>query len=124
MPITGSNSQVSTASSSNNYFRQIGASIGTAVVGSLFIARLTDLMSTRLSVAVAGVTGDTNSLTPAALRDLPDAVREIIVSAYNDALAPVLGRDSDAESDTDAESHELTTVNDQTGATSIIRSQP
>jgi len=83
------NSQVGTATSSNNYFRQIGASIGTAVVGSLFVARLTDLLTTRLPAAAAGATGDTNSLTPAAVRDLPDEVREIIVGAYNDALAPV-----------------------------------
>jgi len=37
MPITGSNSHVSTASSSNNYFRQIGASIETAAVGSCLL---------------------------------------------------------------------------------------
>jgi hypothetical protein len=55
----------------------------------LFIARLTELLGARLPAAAAGVTGDTNSLTPAAVRDLPDAVREIIVGAYNDALAPV-----------------------------------
>jgi len=83
------NAQVGTATSSNNYFRQIGASIGTAVVGSLFVARLTELLDTRLPAAAAGATGDTNSLTPAAVRDLPDAVREIIVGAYNDSLAPV-----------------------------------
>jgi EmrB/QacA subfamily drug resistance transporter len=157
------NSQVGTATSSNNYFRQIGASIGTAVVGSLFIARLTELLGTRLPAAAAGVTGDTNSLTPAAVRDLPDAVREIIVGAYNDALAPVFlymvplvlisavllafikevplattidrgeatetlnvlsDDDDDADAAEDAESHELLTVSDQTGATSIIRSQP
>ncbi|MEV8253504.1 MDR family MFS transporter [Rhodoglobus sp. NPDC076762] len=83
------NAQVGTATSSNNYFRQIGASIGTAVVGSLFVARLTELLDTRLPAAAAGATGDTNSLTPAAVRDLPDEIREIIVGAYNDSLAPV-----------------------------------
>ncbi|MGV8857646.1 MDR family MFS transporter [Rhodoglobus sp.] len=83
------NSQVGTATASNNYFRQIGASIGTAVVGSLFVARLTELLGTRLPAAAAGATGDTNSLTPAAVRDLPDAVREIIVGSYNDSLTPV-----------------------------------
>lgn len=83
------NSQVGTATASNNYFRQIGASIGTAVVGSLFVARLTELLSTRLPAAAAGATGDTNSLTPAAVRDLPDAVRAIIVGSYNDSLTPV-----------------------------------
>ncbi|MGV8876390.1 MAG: MDR family MFS transporter [Rhodoglobus sp.] len=174
------NSQVGTATASNNYFRQIGASIGTAVVGSLFVARLTDLLGTRLPASAAGVTGDTNSLTPAAVRDLPDAVREVIVSSYNDALAPVflymvplvllsavllafmkevplattITRDDESDpsgtdGDTaagddsavhggahagepagvhlgghdDAESHELTTVSDQSGAISIIRGQ-
>ncbi|WP_341954222.1 MDR family MFS transporter [Salinibacterium sp. TMP30] len=83
------NSQVGTATASNNYFRQIGASVGTAVVGSLFVARLTELLDTRLPAAAAGATGNTNSLTPAAVRDLPDAVRGIIVGAYNDSLTPV-----------------------------------
>ncbi|WP_010203349.1 MDR family MFS transporter [Salinibacterium sp. PAMC 21357] len=161
------NSQVGTATSSNNYFRQIGASIGTAVVGSLFVARLTELLGTRLPAAAASATGDTNSLTPAAVRDLPDAIREIIVGAYNDSLTPVFlymvplvlvsavllmfikevplattidrgdksetldglgvedGTDTEgATTAADAESHELITVSDQTGATSIIRSQP
>ncbi|TQO20847.1 hypothetical protein FB472_2502 [Rhodoglobus vestalii] len=42
------NSQVGTATASNNYFRQIGVSICTAAVGSLFVARLTELLGTRL----------------------------------------------------------------------------
>ena len=32
---------VGTATSSNNFFRQIGASLGAAIVGSLFVSRLT-----------------------------------------------------------------------------------
>ncbi|MFF1876141.1 MFS transporter, partial [Kitasatospora herbaricolor] len=38
-------SQVGTATASNNYFRQIGASLGSAIVGSLFVARLTELLT-------------------------------------------------------------------------------
>ncbi|EPR76768.1 hypothetical protein ADILRU_0607 [Leifsonia rubra CMS 76R] len=133
------------------------------MVGSLFVARLTELLDTRLPAAAAEVADNTNSLTPGAVRDLPDAGREIIVGAYNDSLTPVflymvplvllsavllafvkevplattIKRDEPndklevfGEDDTvagasqDAEAHELITISDQTGATSIIRTQP
>ena len=80
-------SAVGTATASNNYFRQIGASLGSAIVGSLFVARLTDLLTTRLPGSAGG--GGGNSLTTEAVRDLPAAIRDIIISSYNDALTPV-----------------------------------
>ena len=83
------NSQVGTATAANNYFRQIGASIGTAVVGSLFVAKLTDLLTERLPAGADAAAGGSNSFTPEVVRNLPDAIRDVIVSAYNDALAPV-----------------------------------
>ena len=82
-------SQVGTATAANNYFRQIGASLGTAVVGSLFVAKLTDLLKERLPAGAGAAAGGSNSFTPAAVRDLPDAIRQVIVGAYNDALTPV-----------------------------------
>lgn len=82
-------SQVGTATASNNYFRQIGASLGSAIVGSLFVAKLTDLLGTRLPAAAGGAGADTNSFTPAAVRALPKPVRDIVISSYNDALTPV-----------------------------------
>ena len=63
--------------------------MGTAVVGSLFVANLTDLLAVRLPAGAATAAGGSNSFTPALVRDLPDAVRDVIVGAYNDALAPV-----------------------------------
>jgi len=81
------NSQVGTATASNNYFRQIGASLGAAVVGSLFAARLTELLSNRMPAGTGA--GSANSFTPGAVRELPDAVRQIIIGGYNDALTPV-----------------------------------
>lgn len=36
---------VGTATSSNNFFRQIGSSLGAAIVGSLFVSRLTDILA-------------------------------------------------------------------------------
>ena len=83
------NSQVGTATAANNYFRQIGASIGTAVVGSLFVAKLTDLLAERLPAGADAVAGGSNSFTPEVVRGLPEAIRNVIVGSYNDALAPV-----------------------------------
>jgi len=78
---------VGTATASNNYFRQIGASLGAAVVGSLFTARLLDLLSERLPSGGAG--GDINALTPGAVQTLPVEIKDAIVGSYNDALTPV-----------------------------------
>ncbi len=81
---------VGTATASNNFFREIGASMGSAVVGALFTSRLTSLLADRLPAqAAAGGVSDTNSLTPASVDALPGEVRDIIVGAYNDALTPV-----------------------------------
>lgn len=79
-------SQVGTATAANNFFREIGASLGAALVGALFTSRLTDLLSER---APDGGAGDLNSFTPAAVNELPDPIRDLIVGAYNDALTPV-----------------------------------
>jgi len=79
---------VGTATSSNNFFRQIGSSLGAAIVGSLFVSRLTDILASNLPAGGTGGTG-TNSLTPAVVAGLPDAARTIIVNAYNDALTPI-----------------------------------
>jgi EmrB/QacA subfamily drug resistance transporter len=81
-------SQVGTATASNNYFRQIGASLGSAIVGSLFVAKLTQLLTERMPAGAASAGGE-NSLTPAVVRDLPAGIRDVIVGAYNDALTPV-----------------------------------
>lgn len=84
------NSQVGTATASNNYFRQIGASIGSAIVGSLFVANLKNLLADRLpNSGSAAAGGNSNSFTPEVVQHLPGAVRDIIVGAYNDALTPV-----------------------------------
>lgn len=80
--------QVGTATAGNNYFRQIGASIGAAVVGSLFTARLTQLLSERMA-GNASAAGDTNSFTPDFIHHLPAELHDVIIGSYNDALTPV-----------------------------------
>lgn len=79
---------VGTATAANNYFRQVGSSLGAAVVGSLFVARLTTLIAERLP-ASGGASGSSNSLTPVLINSLPAPIRLIIVQSYNDALVPI-----------------------------------
>lgn len=83
------NSVVGTATASNNFFRQIGASLGSAIVGSLFTARLASLLAERLPADGARTRGGVNSLTPELVYELPEAVRNPIIASYNDALTPL-----------------------------------
>ncbi|MGB3330587.1 MAG: MDR family MFS transporter [Thermomicrobiales bacterium] len=80
--------EVGTATAANNFFREIGASLGSAVVGSMFTARLTSLLIERMPADAAGAVSE-NSLTPAVVRSLPAPIRDAIASSYNDALTPV-----------------------------------
>ncbi|WP_082109850.1 MDR family MFS transporter [Demequina phytophila] len=79
---------VGTATAANNYFRQIGASLGAAVVGSIFTNNLIELLSERVPGGASSL-GDANSLTPEAVTQLPQQAQDIIVGSYNDALTPV-----------------------------------
>jgi EmrB/QacA subfamily drug resistance transporter len=82
--------ELGTATSSNNFFREIGAAVGVALFSTIFTGRLAD----RLAEVFAGVPGagsgaDTgSSLTPAAVAALPEPVRTGVVDAFADALAP------------------------------------
>jgi EmrB/QacA subfamily drug resistance transporter len=80
---------VGTATAANNYFRQVGASLGSAIVGSLFVARLTSLLLERLPQAATSSGGGNTSLTPAIVAALPEPIRQIIIGAYNEALVPI-----------------------------------
>ena len=81
-----------TATSTNNYFREVGAALGTAVFGTLFTTRLTEGLTsvfTGAGASAADAAGATATLDPQTLQRLPAAVREGVVTAYADALAPV-----------------------------------
>lgn len=79
---------VGTATAGNNYFRQVGSSLGSAVVGSVFAGRLAQLLSERFPAGM-GESASMGSLTPTLLASLPDAVRVPIVESYNGALIPI-----------------------------------
>ncbi|MFF3748986.1 MFS transporter [Streptomyces sp. NPDC002018] len=73
-----------TATSANNYFRQIGGSVGAAIFGTLFANRLTDALADRIPAGTG--LPDTESITPQAIHALPPAVRDSYVQAYADAM--------------------------------------
>ncbi len=94
---------VGTATATNNFFRQIGSSLGASLVGSLFIHNMQRNLSENLPGAFTSLgeqgaewaarfsgTGDAaNSLTPAAVLELPGPIRDAVLLSYNDGLTPV-----------------------------------
>ena len=84
--------QIGTATSTNNYFREVGAALGVAVFGAIFTNRLTQNLTDVFTAAGASPEDAANStatIDPRVLATLPDDVRDGIVNAYADALAPV-----------------------------------
>ncbi|MET4058983.1 EmrB/QacA subfamily drug resistance transporter [Arthrobacter sp. UYP6] len=84
--------QIGTATSSNNYFREVGASLGVAIFGAMFTSRLAGKLNETFTAAGldAGAAGEaTATLQPAVLDTLPQELRDGIVTAYADSLAPV-----------------------------------
>ena len=95
---------VGTATAANNFFRQIGSALGASLVGAMFIHNLQANLADRLPGAFAQMGeegqayarqfsesgGASNSLTPETVVQLPEPIREVILSSYNDGLAPVL----------------------------------
>ncbi|MDQ1035145.1 EmrB/QacA subfamily drug resistance transporter [Streptomyces sp. V3I8] len=75
-----------TATSANNYFRQIGGSVGAAVFGTLFANRLADALADRLPAGSGAGLPDAESLTPQLVHALPADLREDYVAAYTDAM--------------------------------------
>ncbi|WP_432192198.1 MFS transporter [Streptomyces sp. bgisy027] len=75
-----------TATSANNYFRQIGGSVGAAVFGTLFAARLTDALAERLPAHAGANLPEPESLTPQLVHSLPPALRDAYIQAYADAM--------------------------------------
>ncbi|WTX76797.1 MFS transporter [Streptomyces sp. NBC_00647] len=75
-----------TATSANNYFRQIGGSVGAAVFGTLFADRLADALADRLPARAGAATPDSESITPQLVHAMPAALRDQYIGAYADAM--------------------------------------
>ncbi len=85
-------SMVGTATSINNYFREVGASLGVATFGTLFTTRLSERLNdvfTHAGATAANAADATARLDPQMLNHLPQNVRDQIVAAYAESLAPV-----------------------------------
>jgi EmrB/QacA subfamily drug resistance transporter len=84
--------EIGTATSTNNYFREVGAALGTAVFGTLFTTRLTENLNAVFVGAGASAEGAgqaTSTIDPSVLSELPPELKSGVVDAYADALAPV-----------------------------------
>ena len=95
-----------TATSGNNFFREVAVSLGASLIGVAFAGNLTDHLKENLTALVAskdpqvlaalaqfqGAAGGgdaSSSLTPALVNQLPTALREAVTTAYADALSPI-----------------------------------
>jgi hypothetical protein len=84
--------QIGTATSTNNYFREVGAAMGVAVFGAIFTNRLSESLTSAFTGAGASAdqaAQSTSTLDPQALAQLPEQLRDAIVTAYAESLAPV-----------------------------------
>jgi MFS family permease len=84
--------QIGTATSTNNYFREVGASLGVAVFGSIFTTRLSESLTNAFTGAGASAeqaSQSTRTMDPQMLNQLPAQLKDAIVNAYADSLAPV-----------------------------------
>ena len=84
---------VGTATATNNYFREVGATLGVAIFGTIFTSRLAENLMAALSqhgqqASAAGITSP-ESLVPASVQQAAEPLRTAIVDGYADALAPV-----------------------------------
>ncbi|GAA1325275.1 MDR family MFS transporter [Brachybacterium rhamnosum] len=83
---------VGTATSTTNYFREVGATLGTAVFGTVFASRLTERLVAVFSGSGASAdqaSSAASSIDPSTLAELPQTMRDAIVGAYAEALSPV-----------------------------------
>jgi EmrB/QacA subfamily drug resistance transporter len=79
------------ATASVNFARQIGSSIGVALIGALFIHRLDGQLSAHLPASAAGhvSAAQVSSITPQGLAQLPAPLRRVIALAFAHALPPL-----------------------------------
>ena len=92
-----------TATSHNNFFRQIGVCLGSSLVGVAFTTRLTnrvsdlfaslatskDPVALKMLGAMSSHSHAAASLTPGAVNQMPDPIRSGIVEAYVNSLTPL-----------------------------------
>ena len=88
---TAARSDLGAATASVNFARQIGSSIGVALIGALFIHRLDGQLGAHLPASGAGhlSAAQVSSITPQGLAQLPAPLRHVIALAFAHALPPL-----------------------------------
>jgi Carboxypeptidase regulatory-like domain len=77
------------ATAANNYFRQIGGTVGSGIVGAAFTSRLTSKISHLLPPGSSAHLPNVQALTPKELDALPASVHSALITAYAYALPPI-----------------------------------
>jgi EmrB/QacA subfamily drug resistance transporter len=77
------------ATAANNYFRQIGGTVGSGIVGAAFASRLTSKISHLLPPGSGAHLPNVQALTPHELHLLSPTVHKALVTAYAYALPPI-----------------------------------
>ena len=77
---------VGTATAANNFFRQIGSTLGASLVGALFTSRLAADLAAQLP-RVDNI--NMNRITPEYVQHLAQPEQGLIATAYSDALVPI-----------------------------------
>lgn len=82
--------ELGTATSSNNFFREIGAAVGTAAFTTVFTSRLSDNLDGVFAGLPEGAApaGGGSGLTPQIVDQLPEPLRSGVVDAFASSLAP------------------------------------
>lgn len=89
-----------TATSGNNFFREVAVALGASLIGAAFSSNLTSELAEKMTslahsadpTALAQFQGqDTSSLTPALVNQLPTVLHDAVASSYADALLPIFG---------------------------------
>ena len=92
-----------TATSGNNFFREVAVSLGASLIGAAFSSNLTSSLADRIGALASGSgpearaslaqfgDADTSSLTPALVNQLPAVLHDAVAGAYADALLPIFG---------------------------------
>ena len=92
-----------TATSGNNFLREVAVSLGASLIGAAFSSNLTSSLADRIGALASGSgpearaslaqfgDADTSSLTPALVNQLPAALHDAVAGAYADALLPIFG---------------------------------
>ncbi len=74
------------ATAASNYFRQLGGTFGSGIVGSLFVSRLTTELRHEVPAGAASHLPNVAGITPQALQRMPAALAHDFVVAYSRAL--------------------------------------